>query len=283
MRIAVFSAFPQELKYIRKNSVPLKSGGAFRIFVNKRPACDLIAIETGMGNMNLESSFNHIVKVYRPDIILSIGFGGALYYRADIGELVFGSRYFILTREGAVEFPQLSTGNAKVKRSLTNAVVLTGLRQKISVKEGSFVTLSEWMAKSKLKAFMPENAAFPVCDRETIHLAKISYRNNLPFFAIRSITDRLDRDIPEELFNVTDENGNYRLSRALALLLSRPSLIIDAVKLGRNAALASKNLWEAVKALTEVLAETCRCAVPDKIAPRQRLLRANSITKTDFG
>lgn len=316
MKIAVFSAFPRELKYIRKKSTALAKSAhrPYRIFVSKHAACRLVAVETGMGAVNLEAAFTYVFKTYRPDIILSAGFGGALYYRADIGDLVLASRYFLLTREGVVEFPQLALQNENLKapasgftgylfsrleerirplvpysaermtpefkRALLNDAVLAGLQQKTAVRKGSFITLSGWMQKSKLKSLMPEKVPFPVCDRETVHLAKMSYRNNLPFFAIRSITDRLDQDIPEELFRVTDENGNYRLSRALRVLLFKPSLAVDAVKLARSSAIASERLWEAVKAVAEAVSESVRTSAPEKPAITEpRLRRAGSITK----
>lgn len=318
MKIAVFSAFPQELKHIRKKSTALSKGPhrPYRVFVSKHAACRLIAVETGMGMVNQEAAFTYILKTYHPDVIVSAGFGGALYYRADIGDLVLASRYFFLTREGVVEFPQLALQNEKVtppaagftgylfskleerirplvpfyqerkltpeyKRSFLNESVPAALHQKAGVRKGSFVTLSEWIPKAKLKSLMPENAPFPVCDRETLHLAKLSYRNNLPFFAVRSITDRLDQDIPEELFDVTDRNGNYQMSRAVRTLLSRPSLIIDAFRLGKSASIASERLWDAVKAVAEAISESAgKNAAGKKPAEEPRLRRAGSISKS---
>ncbi|OGW45323.1 MAG: hypothetical protein A2078_01955, partial [Nitrospirae bacterium GWC2_57_9] len=255
MKIAVFSAFPQELSHIRKDSVSADGppGRAFPISLKIYREAELIAVETGMSIPRIESVFKYVLCEHRPDIVLSCGFGGALYYRADIGDLVLASRYFFMTREGAIELPQLSARATHFQRSLWNGPITTRLQKKVAVKEGSFLTLSQWAAKSKLRKEIPRDAEYPVCDRETLHLARLAYTANLPFFAIRAITDRVDEDIPEELFQVTDENGMYSLSRSLSLLLSRPSLIPDSLALGRHAAIAAKSLGEAVKALAEVV------------------------------
>jgi nucleoside phosphorylase len=257
MKIAIFAAFPQELTSLRRNCRPgaRSVDSVFPVFSGIHGRTELIAVETGMQPKNIETAFCHVVDACRPDIILSLGFGGALYFRADIGELVFASRYLFLTREGAIELEKLSLRNDHLRRSLWKGAVAPRLKNRIRLKEGTFLTLSEWIAKTKLKACMPPDVPFPVCDRETYHLAKLSYRNKLPFFSIRSITDTLDEDIPKELFDAVDANGTYRLSRALRLLLSRPSLIPRSLKLGRHAALASRNLWEAVQALSEALEE----------------------------
>jgi nucleoside phosphorylase len=266
MNIAIFSAFPQELSCVRKYSTPVSKprDSAFPVFITSYRETGLITIETGMNATAIDAAFRHVIGEYRPNIILSIGFGGALYYRADIGDLVFASRFFFHTREGAIELPQLSARNAQFQRSLWNGAITTRLQQKVRIREGSVLTIPQWTAKAKLKPCMPRDAAYPVCDRETVHLAKLAYQNNLPFFGIRAVTDRADEDIPEELFGVVDENGTYRFSRALALLLTRPGLIPSSVRLGRHASLAGKNLWEAVRSLVEVVGSS-RMAIQSRL------------------
>ncbi|HTR44268.1 MAG TPA: hypothetical protein VMH06_01055, partial [Thermodesulfovibrionales bacterium] len=78
-------------------------------------------------------------------------------------------------------------------------------------------------------------------------------QKNLRFFAIRSITDRRDEEIPYELLDVSDESGRYRPGRALWLLLSNPRLIPESIKLGIHARTAGNSLWEAVRCLIEAL------------------------------
>lgn len=254
MKIAIFSAFPQELAFIKKSARSVKSpDNSFRVSIGRHREIDLIAIETGMNITRLKLAFKHIAREYRPDIILSSGFCGALYYQAAVGELVFASRYFFYTREGAIELTQLADRSIHFQKSCWNGSVITRLRQKLELKDASFITLPERISKTVLRSSLPEKTLFPVCDRETVYLANLAYNSNIPFFAIRSVTDRADEDIPEELYSVTDENGTYQLSRALKLLFLRPSLIPDTMKLGKKASLASKNLAEAVKAFAEVV------------------------------
>ncbi len=266
MNIAVFAAFPQELSSIRRASTPISGprDSSFPLRVTSYRETGLITVETGMNQTQIDAAFRHVIAEYRPEIILSVGFGGALYYRANIGDLVLASRYFFLTREGAIEQPQLSVRNAQFQRALWNGAITTRLQQKVRIREGSVLTIPNWTAKAKLKPCMPRDAAFPVCDRETIHLARLAHQNNLPFFGIRAVTDRADEDIPEALFEVVDETGTYRFSRALTVLLSRPGLIPDGIRLGRHAAIASRNLWDAVRSLVEVLGSS-RMAIHSRL------------------
>jgi nucleoside phosphorylase len=194
-----------------------------------------------MGSHNAEAAFEHVLGKYRPDFMISVGFGGALYDSATVGDLIYASRFFLIGEkvEDAVEL----SGTVRIFGRLSGMVTM---------REGTILTLQRWMKKSEIKKALPR-LPLPVCDMETFPLAKLSMREGLPFFAIRSITDRADEEIPLELLDVSDESGQYKLSRALRLILSRPKLISEIAKLGRNSRIASNSLWHAVKTLVETL------------------------------
>ena len=254
MKIVLFAAFPQELKHLRKSFGSVKKSGEcpFPLFIAKQHACEIIAVQTGMSTVNIETACRHIRGKYRPDVVLSVGFCGALYSEARIGDLVWASQCLHFS-EGETNPPYGHAVITAIPADAGRKNFLEKLHGRIRIQEGSFVTLSAWMPKSRLMRAIPRDIPFPVCDRETFYLAKWSYQNRLPFFAVRSVTDRADEDIPQELFRVTDETGHYSFSRALGILIAKPSLIFDSVKLGRNAARASRRLCHAVNALLEIL------------------------------
>jgi nucleoside phosphorylase len=244
MRLAIFSAFPHETRTLVKNlnAARISKTLPFTIFLAPYASGEVIVVLTGMGTRNAEASLNHVIKEHSPTLILSLGFGGALYADAAIGELIWASSV-LLVNDGVRETLDLPDRDHLFDR----------LSQKITIREGSIVTLERWMKKPEIRRALSKPLPFPVCDMETFPLAKASLARGLPFVAIRSITDRSHEEIPPELLYVSDESGNYRLSRSLKVLIGNPSLIPRAIDLGRNSAIASKNLWRAVKALIEVL------------------------------
>ena len=125
----------------------------------------------------------------------------------------------------------------------------------VGAREGSIITLTEIMTKSKIKKMIHGSLPFPVCDMESFYLARFSHQNRVPFFAMRAITDRLEEDVPPEFLSVTDGMGRYRFYRAIGLLLAKPMLIPAAAGFGRNAAKASKSLGKAVGSLIEILSD----------------------------
>ena len=242
MRLAIFSAFPQEIRRVVKEIKAVRSPeGPFPLFFGKYSSNEIIVALTGMGGRNAETAFGCVLKAYTPDLALSIGFGGALYDGAEIGEIVWGSRLF-LVREGIAEPLELSHSGDVLRRLPTT----------LAMREGAIFTLEGLTKKSRIKKILPADLPFPVSDMETFYLAKLAAKTGLPFSALRSITDRADEEIPPEFLAVSDESGQYRLSRALGLLF-KPRLLKDIAKIGRNSFIASNNLWHAVRSIIEGL------------------------------
>jgi adenosylhomocysteine nucleosidase len=242
MRAAIFSAFPQELRQTLRNVRLMKrSLDPFEIFFAEHPSHEILLVQAGMGVRNAEAALQYVLEEYEPDFIASIGFGGALYRGAAAGDLIWPSKVFFLNEkvEGTLEVPDAGEISAR-------------LSGKVMMHEGSVVTLQRWMKKSEIKEIMPR-LPLPVCDMETFPLARLSILRGLPFFAVRSITDTADEEIPYEFLTVLDKSGKYALSRSLKLLLSKPKLLPKAARLGMTSRIASHNLWHAVRALVEIL------------------------------
>jgi adenosylhomocysteine nucleosidase len=256
MRLAIFSAFPHELKCIVKNLKPIKSlrRQPFSTFLAKYLNSEIILVQTGMGNRNTEAALNYILEEYGPDFILSVGFGGALYDGASIGDLVWASRV-ILVHEDILKGLRPSSYNmGSYLLEIPDAgEIFSRLSGKISMHEGCILTFETYMKKSEVTKHLSNDLSFPVCDMETFFLAKLSIEQGLPFFAVRSITDRSDEEIPPEFLGVTDKSGRYKLSRALSLILSKPGLFKDIIRTGRSSIIASTNLWHLVKAVIEII------------------------------
>jgi adenosylhomocysteine nucleosidase len=244
MRIAICSAFPQELKYIIRNFGATRSSqkSPFPLFHAACQPHDLVIVQTGMGIQNAETALHFISEAFSPDTVLFVGFGGALYSNARAGDLVWAAS--VMELSGSI---------------LTDMAIPdpNGLAEKLSGKirmeKGTIVTLPRRMGKKEIAAMLPANLPFAVCDMETYPAARYCAERGIPFFALRAVTDALDEEIPPELFTVTDESGKYELSRALGMILSRPHLITAAITFGRNSTIAAKHLYACVNLLTETL------------------------------
>jgi nucleoside phosphorylase len=250
VRVTIFFAFPQEIKSIVRNLRAVKSKGRpFSSFIAEYSSKEIILIQTGMGARNAETALEYAMKEQNPDLVLSVGFAGALYSGAAAGDLILASRITLLPEfvsgTGRQDSCQIEVPNAEEMQKRLSA--------KLKILQGCVLTISRFMKKAEVRKIMTERLLNPVCDMETFSISRLCMEKGLPFFAIRSITDLADEEIPYEFFHVTDESGNYSFSHALSMLIRKPGLIPRSLRLGRNSNIASKNLWLAVKSLIEVL------------------------------
>ncbi len=264
MKLALFVAFPQELRQIvRRFGIKERyRKGAFGVVVSRHRSVDIIMIESGMGERNAEESFSYVISQYHPDLILSVGFGGALYPGAAAGDLVWASRIFLVPRSADKEGVPPSDSWQQLLAWEGAAGIFIRLSRRLPVREGSILTLSNWGKKSKLIGSVPRALPLPVSDMETFFVARFSSEAKLPFLAVRAITDNAAEEIPRELLEVTDEDGMYKLSRALGVVISRPKLFPAIVRLGRNSHVASRNLSRLIEALAVMLEEEGDLRIP---------------------
>ena len=250
MKLALFSAFPQELTYIIKNlKAERVRNSQFAIWTARTASKVIIIVRSGMGTINSEAAWNYVNEEFCPDCVISAGFGGALYDGACIGDLIAAS--------GVLLYPEAAEGTANRHQNYLEVPGVKEVTRKMkcadTVQEGSILTLKHRLNKTEIEKELLQGLSFPVCDMETFPLAKLSMREGLPFFAIRAVTDRAHEEIPQELFGVTDAYGNYSLSRALRIILGNPALIPSCIRMGTNARLASRKLCQAALELIRIL------------------------------
>jgi adenosylhomocysteine nucleosidase len=244
MRIAICAAFPQELKYIIRNFGAARhpQRGPGPVFVSTWPPHELLVVQTGMGSANAEAALQFIFESFDPDIVLFAGFGGALYSGAGIGDLVWATS--VMNFPGGISTPLAIPDPTRIAEKLS---------ARIRLLKGNMVTLPHRIEKKEITEILPPALPYAVCDMETYAAAKFSLGKDVPFFAIRAVTDTADEEIPPELFAVTDDFGKYELARALGTILSRPHLIPHVIRLGRNSETAAALLYTCVKLFVETL------------------------------
>jgi adenosylhomocysteine nucleosidase len=254
LRLAIFSAFPQEIKQLVRGFRPVEKSErhSLVLYFARYFSREIIVVQTGVGAENTEAALKYVVKDYSPNLLLSVGFGGALYNGAAAGDIICAGRVFLIPEN----IPEGSTPD-RVKldsEEIPNAAaIVSRLSERIQIHEGCILTLERHMVKTAIRKFLPVDLSFPVCDMETYFLARLSKEMGLPFLGLRAITDRAHEEIPVELLRVTDESGKYRLSLAIRLILSRPQIIRHIFRIGKNARIASINLSHAVRSLIEIL------------------------------
>jgi len=244
MRLFLFCAFPREVRQVvRMIGAREKIHGLpFRAFRVRLPSHSLIVAETGLGIENSEAVLLHLLQTGRPDAVISLGYCGALSDEASVGDLIWASRVCLIGGQGSESLILPDDWKLAERLSL-----------KVPVRSGTFLTMQSWMKKGEASRFVTREMTLPVCDMETFGLARISLSRRLPFIAVRAVSDESHIDLAFDPKSVCDENGTYRLSRALRLFLARPGLLAHGMDLRRTSKKASRNLARAASALLAVL------------------------------
>jgi len=245
MKILVTGALPHELKPFLKHLKPQGQlpAGVFRVTQTTYLSHEIMLAITGIGIHNAEDTVKSVLDVLNADFLLSIGFAGALSEGVRIGDLVAATSVSLVSGNSMKETVLISD-----ERGLLNRV-----GGNVAARAGSFFTLEKLMEKKAVRHFVPGDAAYPVCEMETFPLAVIALERQMPFLAVRSITDLADEEIPPEFVELVDSSGQHQSARAVGLLLRKPRLIPLAARLAARSHKAAEALWLAFDALAHAL------------------------------
>ena len=244
MKIVVAGALPQELKPLLNH---IKQQGRFQtrtlpVIRATHLNHELAVVVTGVGIRNAEEAVESALDAFHPGLILSIGFAGALYEGAAIGDVVV-----------AASVSLVSQNPLKVTASLpVDVKLLEGRLDTMNAHLGTFFTLGAPTEKNAARALVPAGAPNPVCEMETFPLAELAQKKGIEFLAARSITDLWDEEIPSDFFAIAESSGARQRIKAASLFLRKPNLIPMATKLTTRSRKASENLWLFFDALARV-------------------------------
>jgi adenosylhomocysteine nucleosidase len=253
--MTILGALQRELSYIIKLVGATKNpeGWPFPAYISKRDSSEITIFQTGMGTVRAGAALKAVLERFRPDCIMSVGFAGALYPGAAPGDLVRGTRLFMLPAivgDSATSSASESELNPRLSLPGRMADRLTALND---LRDGSIITLNQQMEKGVLAKQIPGGLPFPVCDMETFSLAELSLRRDIPFLGIRSVSDTLEEEVPPELFGVVGETGQPNLGRLFYSVTTNPALVTDVLRLRRNSEAAARSLGLLIEELSTAL------------------------------
>jgi|WetSurMetagenome_2_1015567.scaffolds.fasta_scaffold00121_19 adenosylhomocysteine nucleosidase len=241
MRFAIFAALPQELEMIIKDFDADKGGSrnSYQVYYTSSHSIEIALVVTSMGSANALAALESICMEFSPDVVVSAGYGGALYMGAAAGELLWSSGFISFSADGRPVFLNIPAEDAVFER----------IAASVPIKKGTVITIDKLTVKKNMLGRLPEGIQNPVCDMETFVMAKYCLEKKMRFFSIRAVSDLVDDDIPQEIADLIDTSGKPDIQHAIRLILHQPALLPLFIRLGQNSHKASHNLRLAVTAL----------------------------------
>ncbi len=220
--VILIAAMPGELKDLTRSWAALETVDGVHGF--QHPSNTIFAFHAGMGATPATRAFRRAFSVCQPTAVYSVGWAGALQAEARPGQT--------LRPDSVLD---LATGE---NFACAPSHFLT---------RGTLVTARRVAARDEKQRL---SSAYPVAravDMEAATLARLAAAHNLPFRAVKAISDSLDEDLPDLNPYITAA-GQFATVRFIAHVALRPPLWSVLSRFGKQSSLAAKNLADTLAA-----------------------------------
>ncbi len=239
--IGLVAAMPDEirpfLKRLRKFDKTRLQGFPLYRFTIGGNDCSLI--ESGIGAGRAERAAETLVKSLHPALLISFGFGGAVMPGLSAGDLAVAARSLLFrnnafSRGDTIELPDSSRAR-RIMGAICEKLVCR-------VVHGDFITSDIILNKKTLRDIMPVDISNPVLDMETWAIARTAGQGEIPFLAVRAVSDEAEEELEFSLDQFTDNEMNIKITRVLRAISRKPRIIPQLLRLARNSKIAGRNL-----------------------------------------
>ncbi|MDO9071588.1 MAG: hypothetical protein Q7V36_08740, partial [Deltaproteobacteria bacterium] len=246
-RILIMAALPLEVRpFLRQVKARARRDLGLPAW-NWEAGVAVVAL-SGMGAAAARRAGETLVERCRPELLVSVGFGGALTPGLAAGDLVLGETFWHYSPDTR----ELKAGPQPVApRPLP--LLCAALKQAgLTTVTGSLVTTSRIIHKGRQGeplAGLPR----PVLDLETGALAELAAAQDLAFLSLRAITDGPAEEIPEFLQTAGDPGASLGVGAALRWLAADFRRFRDLLFLWRRSRGAARQLARALTVLWPLL------------------------------
>jgi adenosylhomocysteine nucleosidase len=147
---------------------------------------------SGMGAAAGRRQAEALLQTWQPQVLVSMGFAGALTPEVPPGALLLGESYWHYLPETQTLSPAAAPPRPRPVPELLASFVHAGL----PALAGAVVTTPAILVKAGLPG-LARSLSHPVLDLETAVLADLAAAAGLPFACLRAVTDGAAEEIPE--------------------------------------------------------------------------------------
>jgi len=238
--LAILGAFGQEIVDYRRQMVieEVVALPVCRLYRGKFKNREMVLVQTGMGKERAENATQFILERYPITSMISLGFAGALAPELKIGDVVACSTLYcapgLEQKEGRLE-PLAPDANLL---SLASQGPGDGATRFCL---GSGVTVLQLDANRQKMEELSEAFHAHIIDMESYWIARIASARQIPFIAIRSISDTIQHSV-QPFDRILASDGKLLWKKAVLTFLSHPQYLMNVFTLYRNTRLAKRNL-----------------------------------------
>lgn len=221
----------------------------------------VILAEVGWGKVQAAAATQHLIDRYSARVMISCGSAGAVAPHLQVGDIIVADKvvshdngvqtesglqytgYYDNAHPDGLHFHRYLTADANLLRTAQQAVsTMTWPNSQPQVKSGCLASGDQVIASNTKKHWLCEQFDAVAVDMESGAMAHVAFLNDVPWLAIRAISDgadaALDFDWPS-LITYSDAPSNlpHRLQHGIAKLtavVKNPQQLEAMVKIRKN-------------------------------------------------
>jgi len=170
--------------------------------------------------------------VYRPRLLISAGFSGALCHELSVGDLVLGTEFIA---ESGQRWPATQPCPAA-----------------IPCRCGALLTVNRFVTRTEEKRALAQRHGALAADMESACIAELCQQYGVPFCCLRVISDDARTPLSHHLDNIV-VNGQVSTWALLKAVARSPRVMRDLWRLGKNTRLAAERLAKALATLIHTM------------------------------
>lgn len=199
MIIGIIGAMDEEILHLRENIENIKEIDClnFKIYSGQYAGKKVVFMRSGIGKVNAAVSSQILINDFKVTSIINTGIAGSLLDTISIGDIVISNetqQYDIDVtvfgyKEG--EIPRMDTSIFKADENLIR-VCSNIVEGEAKVHVGKIVSGDKFVSKNELKAKLRNEFNAFCVDMESASIGHVCYLYNIPYVAIRCISDNAD-------------------------------------------------------------------------------------------
>jgi len=238
--IAIFGAFGQEIVDLRRRMVieEVVATPACKVYRGKLHNKDAVLVRTGMGKERAENATRFVLERYPVTAIISLGFAGALSSELRVGDVVVCST---LHCGPGSEQEEQELEPCAADANLHSLALQCPEDRVTRFCVGSGVTALQLDPDPAKMQELREAFNAHIIDMESYWIARMASARQIPFIAIRSISDTIERSV-QPFDRILASDGSLLWRKAVLCFLLRPQYLANVFTLYRNTRPAKRNM-----------------------------------------
>jgi adenosylhomocysteine nucleosidase len=247
--LVILAALKQEIAAIEKSLRGKKYSNQeqFSLCYGEYNGKEVMLVITGMGRERAERAAQMVLQSNRVKLLVSLGFAGALNPELAGGDIILCSGIYCQNGNGNKMASHIPGTDNGIHNLLCRALE----SEPVNFRTGEIVSVMQPMQTAEERAALRQEFNAEIVDMESYWIASIAAQRQVPFLALRAVSDTVDDSFPP-IEQIVDIEGNLLPGKAALHFLSHPWHLIMLSGLYRNSVKAAKNLNEVIKRLVTI-------------------------------